>query len=192
MHHYLFILLMAFSIPSMSARKLRDQYGTLEKELRDMDRDEEQERAALLEDAMQMLGGAEAVQKHSDEVEVDVEETLAMCVNKVCRKKKIGLGNIWMVEDDRLVLSPTFQAVASDSQKLLEFGVHCRKITFSMGQGLPGRTWATMKEQWVENVQDFTVDKYPRLEIAKACGIQTCSLSLSFSLSLSLSLCIHI
>jgi len=78
MHHYLFILLMAFSIPSMSARKLRDQYGTLEKDLRDMDRDEEQERAALLEDAMQMLGGAE----RSDEVEVDVgKEPMLMLEN---------------------------------------------------------------------------------------------------------------
>ena len=35
MHHYLFIILMAFSVPGISARKLRDQYGALEKELRE-------------------------------------------------------------------------------------------------------------------------------------------------------------
>jgi len=41
MHHYIFINVMAFSIPAITARKLKDHYTNLEKELRDLDRDEE-------------------------------------------------------------------------------------------------------------------------------------------------------
>jgi hypothetical protein len=41
MHHYIFINVMAFSIPAITARKLKDHYANLEKELRDLDRDEE-------------------------------------------------------------------------------------------------------------------------------------------------------
>jgi hypothetical protein len=108
-----------------------------------------------------------------DDGPASMEEIIAVCINKVCRRRKFGLGNIWIVQGNRLVCAPTYQTVATLSEKLQFFGDRCREITFAPGEGMPGRTWTTVTEQWVVNVQDLTLAEYPRLEIAKACGVQT-------------------
>ena len=102
-----------------------------------------------------------------------MEEIIALCTNKVCTRRKIGLGNIWIVQGDRLVCAPTYQTVATTSEKLQFFGERCREISFKRGEGIPGLTWQTLKEQWVVNVQTLSLDQYPRLEIAKACDVKT-------------------
>ena len=82
-----------------------------------------------------------------------MEEVIAVCINKVCRRRKFGLGNIWVVQDARLVCAPTYQTVATESEKLQFFGDRCREITFALGEGLPGRTWRTQEAAWERNVQ---------------------------------------
>ena len=36
-------------------------------------------------------------------------------------------------------------------------------VTFSKGQGVPGRAWASGSVEFAPNVQNLPVDKYPRL-----------------------------
>ena len=102
-----------------------------------------------------------------------MEEIIAVCINKVCKRRKFGLGNIWIVHDERLVCAPTYQTVATSSEKLQFFGDRCREMTFARGEGLPGRTWETLEAMWEANVQRLSLEQYPRLEIAKACGVKT-------------------
>ena len=102
-----------------------------------------------------------------------MEEIIAVCINKVCKRRKFGLGNIWVVQEQRLVCAPTYQTVATESEKLQFFGDRCREITFALGEGLPGRTWATQEATWERNVQELALADYPRLHIAKACGVKT-------------------
>ena len=110
-----------------------------------------------------------------DEGPMAMEEIIALCINKVCRRLKFQLGNIWIVHEDRLVCAPSYQTVhTSSSEKMQFFGDRCREMTFELGEGLPGRTWQTKTEVWEGNVQQLSDLEFPRLEVAKACDVKAC------------------
>ena len=73
---------------------------------------------------------------------------------------------VWKPDGDKLV--PDI-AASSGPAAWLE---GCKSVSFSKGQGVPGRAWASGAVEFAPNVQDLPVDKYPRLELAKSCGIQ--------------------
>jgi hypothetical protein len=127
----------------------------------------------LRDDSQHSYASKEGNSTGDDDEPAAMEEIIAVCINKVCKRRKFGLGNIWIVAGGRLVCAPTYQTVATLSEKLQFFGDRCREISFAPGEGLPGRTWTSMTEEWIVNVQDLSLSEYPRLEIAKACGVQT-------------------
>ena len=47
-----------------------------------------------------------------------------------------------------------------------------KSYTFTKGQGVPGRAWDSGAVEFAPNVQSLSAEKYPRLELAKKCGIK--------------------
>ena len=72
----------------------------------------------------------------------------------------------WIVDGDTLKLD------AGASKGPAAWIEGSSPVTFAKGVGVPGRAWASGAVEFAPNVQDLPVDKYPRLELAKSCGIQ--------------------
>ena len=81
----------------------------------------------------------------------------------VCTCAVLG---VWTPSGDKL----TFDAAASKGPAAWIEG--CKSVSFEKGQGVPGRAWASGSVEFAPNVQNLPVDKYPRLELAKSCGIK--------------------
>ena len=73
---------------------------------------------------------------------------------------------VWTPADDKLVLD------TGASKGIPEWIEGSKGVTFVKGQGVPGRAWASGAVEFAPNVQALPVDKYPRLELAKLCGIK--------------------
>ena len=73
---------------------------------------------------------------------------------------------VWKVDGDVLVCD---KAGSSGPAAWLD---GCESVKFLKGQAVPGRAWASGEVEFAPNVQSLTVDKYPRLELAKSCGIK--------------------
>jgi len=72
----------------------------------------------------------------------------------------------WKPDGDKLV----FDAAGSSGPAAWLEG--SSKCTFAKGQGVPGRAWESGSVEFAPNVQDLGADKYPRLDLAKSCGIK--------------------
>lgn len=99
------------------------------------------------------------------------ESIIAKCVSSLCHKSQ-ALGNIWVPVNGRLQTSTICSQFTGDEEGLAFFGERCREMTFDKGEGLPGRAWKTGQWEWVCDVQELSPEDYPRLDIAKACGVR--------------------
>ena len=78
------------------------------------------------------------------------------------------LGALWLVDeaDDVLRLAALWHAPRIEAA---DFEEQSREVTFGRGVGLPGRTWAAGRGQWID---DVTVDaNFPRVRAATAAGL---------------------
>ena len=73
---------------------------------------------------------------------------------------------MWTPDGDKLVLD------VGSSKGNSAWIEGSKDMSFAKGQGLPGRAWASGNVEFAPNVQALSVDKYPRLELAKSCGIK--------------------
>ena len=72
----------------------------------------------------------------------------------------------WIVDGDTLKLD------AGASKGPAAWIEGSSPVTFAKGVGVPGRAWASGNVEFAANVQALPIDKYPRLELAKTCGIK--------------------
>ena len=74
---------------------------------------------------------------------------------------------MWKVDGDKIVVD------AAASSGLLDIVARETGVTFTKGQGLPGRAWAAGGTvEFAPNVQALDPSKYGRLDLAKQLGIK--------------------
>ena len=85
------------------------------------------------------------------------------------------LACLWFARAVALVWKPDGDSLVADvgaSSGPAAWLEGCAGVKFSKGQGVPGRAWASGSVEFAPNVQDLSADQYPRLELAKSCGIK--------------------
>ena len=92
--------------------------------------------------------------------------SLTLCLHsRVCALSADVI--VWKVDGDKLVVD------TGASSGPAEWIDGSAGVTFTSGQGLPGRAWAAGGSvEFAPNVQSLPAEKYPRLELAKKCGIK--------------------
>lgn len=102
--------------------------------------------------------------------EKSMDTTYREVMSKISKLFEWDLGELWVIDEKvgKLVKSPVH--FVKDKQ-LDRFTMDSQEITFSLNEGLPGRTWEKKKHIWVQNVQ--TEPSFIRSELAKACELKT-------------------
>jgi diguanylate cyclase (GGDEF)-like protein/PAS domain S-box-containing protein len=99
----------------------------------------------------------------------DLHSALEVVLRKVCEATGWILGQAWIPQSDATALecSPAWYNNANGLEK---FRALSEGLTFSPGQGLPGRVWTSKHPAWI---RDVTLDgNFPRAPIAKEVGLK--------------------
>lgn len=98
-------------------------------------------------------------------------EALQITLNEVCSATGWDYGEAWVPDHDnkRLMCSPVYVAT---NKKIERFWQLSCGDAFAIGQGLPGRIWATMNQEWIKDVSNAPQDVYNRAEIALEAGLK--------------------
>ena len=101
----------------------------------------------------------------------DLNTALDISLNKICEATGWNYGEAWVLGKDKrsYVCSPVW--CASDSG-LSKFRKSSEKCVFQGGTGLPGRVWSSKKAEWIPDVSIISEEIYPRVTVAKECGVR--------------------
>jgi two-component system, LuxR family, sensor kinase FixL len=99
----------------------------------------------------------------------DFPLALEIALRKVCEFTDWELGVARLLTDDRkkLVVQASWHR---DSQNVTEFVTSCRNYLFTMGEGIPGRVWASRQPIWIPNLASQSTDLYPLAVLAMKVG----------------------
>ena len=100
----------------------------------------------------------------ADDEQIALREILA------CIGEHLGFstGNLWLVEQDRLVWSAAWHAQETATASFTEAS---RQRTFTAGEGLPGRVWAQEVPAWIAAIAED--ENFPRADAALASGLRS-------------------
>jgi PAS domain S-box-containing protein len=101
----------------------------------------------------------------------DLNTAIEISLNKVCQATGWNYGEAWVMGKDKLsfVCSPVW---CSNDSRLTKFRKTSEKCVFSAGKGLPGRVWLSGKPEWIPDVSLISEDVFPRVTVAKECGVR--------------------
>ena len=111
---------------------------------------------------------SDGLSKHTDE--------LARILQQVCQTTDWEYGEVWLPQIDSLILelSPAWYVNAQlDSDRQLawkQFRYCSEKFVLRIGEGLPGRVWASQTTEWIMDVSAQSESYFLRNQIAKAFG----------------------
>ena len=96
---------------------------------------------------------------------------LDISLNKICEATGWNYGEAWVLGKDKEshVCSPVWCASDSGFSK---FRKASEKCVFQGGTGLPGRVWSSKKAEWIPDVSIISEEIYPRVAVAKECGVR--------------------
>ncbi len=98
-----------------------------------------------------------------------IEEVISALLQEVCEALGWDLGEVWMVDpaDHRMLACIAIRSAAA--RDLSPFIAKSREIRFQLGEGLPGRVWASREPAWIV---DVTKDpNFPRAPYAEASNL---------------------
>lgn len=97
-----------------------------------------------------------------------IEEALRV----VCQTKKLVMAVTWIPIADCSALQCSDAPAFLSKPEAQDFRDQCATFNFPPNVGIPGRVWASGKPEWSKNVQDFTIDQYPRVFAATDLGVR--------------------
>jgi PAS domain S-box-containing protein len=99
-----------------------------------------------------------------------MNEASPQILEAICRNLEFELGELWCLGKDESVLhlESIWHLPASPLEK---FVAESRDVKFSVGEGLPGKTWAKNAPVWIESL--IAEDKVPRRVFAEETGLQS-------------------
>lgn len=98
----------------------------------------------------------------------DLSSTLDVVLRRVCEKTGWAIGQAWLPRRDGSVMD--YNTSWFSDASLETFKTISAEISFSPGQGLPGRVWSSKQPIWLENA---TLDpNFPRAGIATQLGLK--------------------
>lgn len=100
----------------------------------------------------------------------DVEDTLSVCINKICIFTGWPVGHSYML-DSTGKLMPTGIWYTSDTKKYETFQKVTMEMYFGTGEGLLDRILSSSKPQWIINVTRDT--NFPRAPVADDAGLKS-------------------
>ena len=110
-----------------------------------------------------------------------IEPALDVLLRIICHRYYWPYGEVWQInpETDRLEKQATFSeanttvTVSGKAAYLGRFAQISNSISFSIGNGMPGRIWASQQWEWQTNVSNVSADIFVRHQVARAFGIKT-------------------
>ena len=99
----------------------------------------------------------------------DLSASLEVVLRRVCEKTGWALGQAWVLRNDggSLECSPAWFSVVTGLER---FRAVSEATRFLVGEGLPGRVWASGQPAWI---RDVTLDaNFPRAQAAGEVGLQ--------------------
>ena len=78
---------------------------------------------------------------------------------------------LWLPDTPKKRLSLAIHCPRPESEIAASFGEECRAFHFLPGKGLPGRVWATLAPDWIEEIAEDP--NFPRARIAARAGLMS-------------------
>lgn len=101
----------------------------------------------------------------------DFQSALQIVLSKVCETSGWDYGEAWTPRPDGEVLECS-AAWHSNAASLEQFRRASLEMTFRRNVGLPGRVWASMKPEWIEDVSSESEAAFLRAEAAVDVGLR--------------------
>jgi two-component system sensor histidine kinase UhpB len=84
---------------------------------------------------------------------------------------EVDFGGLWMLDEKRRVLEPFVLNLRVASPQLQGFLQESRRVSFSVGTGVPGAVWAQKRAVWLTDIaQEHNL---PRRDVAIAAGLKS-------------------
>jgi PAS domain S-box-containing protein len=101
----------------------------------------------------------------------DLNTAIQIALKKVCEATGWNYGEAWVLGKDKKshVCCPVWY---SNDARLEKFRRISEKCVFPTGTGLPGRIWLSKKPEWIPDVSILSQPIYPRVTVAKECGVR--------------------
>jgi|GEM_PF-789169 len=101
----------------------------------------------------------------------DLNTAIDISLNKICEATGWNYGEAWVLGKDKIsyVCSPVWY---TNDSRLTKFRNESEKCVFRAATGLPGRVWSSKKAEWIPDVSIISEDIYPRVTVAKECGVR--------------------
>lgn len=101
----------------------------------------------------------------------DLNTAIDISLNKICEATGWNYGEAWVLGKDKqsYICSPVW---CSSDSRLTKFRKTSEKCVFPEGMGLPGRVWLSKKPEWIPDVSLISEQIYPRVTVAKECGVR--------------------
>ena len=84
---------------------------------------------------------------------------------------EVDFGGLWMLDQKRQVLEPFVLNLRALAPQLEEFLKESRRLSFSLGTGLPGAVWAQGRAVWLTDLAQEA--NLPRRDAAAAAGLKS-------------------
>jgi PAS domain S-box-containing protein len=98
----------------------------------------------------------------------DEDTTLSGILSSVGPNLGFAVGNVWMVEDERLRWHSSWHSPQTNSQAFLD---ESRRCAFARNEGLPGRAWAAAAPCWISTLEED--HNFPRINAALASDLHS-------------------
>ncbi|MBT3322358.1 MAG: PAS domain S-box protein [Anaerolineae bacterium] len=84
-------------------------------------------------------------------------------------------GEVWLPnkKEDHLINSGACYSRAEYTKEMTVFSIASQDFTFKLGEGLPGRVWASKKTEWQKDTSVLSKDVYLRADYAKKANLKT-------------------
>jgi signal transduction histidine kinase len=100
-----------------------------------------------------------------------IEEASPGIVQLLVDGLEVDYGALWMLDEKRQVLEPFVLNLRAPSPQLQTFLGESRRLSFSLGTGVPGSVWAQRRAVWVTDIAQES--NLPRREAAGLAGLKS-------------------
>ncbi len=101
----------------------------------------------------------------------DLISALGVVLEEVCETTGWHVGEAWIPDPGKEVLVHA-TSWNSHGMNLEEYVRLSKEFTFPLGEGLPGRVWASRQPEWIPDVSRKSADIFPRTAMAHETGLK--------------------
>jgi len=84
---------------------------------------------------------------------------------------EVDFGGLWMLDEKRQVLEPFVLSLRVSSPQFQPFLQESRRLSFSLGTGVPGAVWAQKRAVWLTDIAQE--NNLPRRDVAVTAGLKS-------------------